>query len=98
KIEEEHVVVSDWLNGNGSIVSNRDVSGSMFGVRVERGYEMIDGGYIEGRGFGRKLIMKEFEDNDIGVDRVYGCGGMGEKSKLVVEIYGNVLNKKVVVL
>ncbi|MDU6557490.1 MAG: FGGY-family carbohydrate kinase, partial [Staphylococcus epidermidis] len=61
-------------------------------------YEMIHRAYIEATAFGTKLIMKQFEDNHIPVHTVYASGGIPQKSKLLVEIYANVLNKRVVVI
>ena len=54
--------------------------------------------YLESTAFGTKMIMKQFEDNDIPVHTVYASGGIPKKSQLLVDIYANVLNKKVVVL
>ncbi|WP_145506918.1 hypothetical protein [Staphylococcus warneri] len=43
-VEEEEVVVLEWEKGNRSILSDRDLRGSVFGLRLERGLEMVDGG------------------------------------------------------
>ena len=94
KIEEQHVVVLDWLNGNRSILSNSHLTGSIFGLTLQTPYEMIHRAYIEATAFGTKLIMKQFEDNHIPVHTVYASGGIPQKSKLLVEIYANVLNKR----
>ena len=98
RIEEQHVVVLDWLNGNRSILSNSHLTGSIFGLTLQTPYEMIHRAYIEATAFGTKLIMKQFEDNHIPVHTVYASGGIPQKSKLLVEIYANVLNKRVVVI
>ena len=96
RIEEQHVVVLDWLNGNRSILSNSHLTGSIFGLTLQTPYEMIHRAYIEATAFGTKLIMKQFEDNHIPVHTVYASGGIPQK--LLVEIYANVLNKRVVVI
>ncbi|MBE9455559.1 ribulokinase, partial [Staphylococcus epidermidis] len=62
RIEEQHVVVLDWLNGNRSILSNSHLTGSIFGLTLQTPYEMIHRAYIEATAFGTKLIMKQFED------------------------------------
>lgn len=59
---------------------------------------MVHRAYLESTAFGTKMIMKQFEDNDIPVHTVYASGGIPKKSQLLVDIYANVLNKKVVVL
>ncbi len=59
---------------------------------------MIHRAYIEATAFGTKLIMQQFEDNQIPVNTVYAAGGIPIKSELLVDIYTNVLNKEVVVM
>lgn len=97
-VEDQHGVILDWFNGNHSILSDSHLSGSIFGLTLHTPYEMIHRAYIEATAFGTKMIMKQFEDNQIPVHTVYASGGIPQKSKLLVEIYANILNKKVVVL
>ena len=97
-VEEQHVVVLDWHNGNRSILSDSHLTGSVFGLTLQTPFEMVHRAYLESTAFGTKMIMKQFEDNDIPVHTVYASGGIPKKSKLLVDIYSNVLNKKVVVL
>ena len=70
----------------------------MFGLTLQTPFEMIHRAYLESTAFGTKMIMNQFEDHHIPVHTVYASGGIPKKSKLLVDIYANVLNKKVVVL
>ncbi|MEX2948500.1 ribulokinase [Staphylococcus warneri] len=97
-VEDQHVVVLDWHNGNRSILSDSHLTGSVFGLTLQTPFEMVHRAYLESTAFGTKMIMKQFEDNDIPVHTVYASGGIPKKSRLLVDIYANVLNKKVVVL
>ncbi|MFW3609639.1 ribulokinase [Staphylococcus caprae] len=97
-VEEQHVIVLDWHNGNRSILSDSHLSGSVFGLTLQTPFEMIHRAYLESTAYGTKMIMKQFEDNEIPVHTVYASGGIPKKSQLLVDIYANVLNKKVVVL
>lgn len=97
-VDKQHVIVLDWHNGNRSILSDSFLTGSVFGLTLETPFEMIHKAYLEATAFGTKLIMQQFEDYDIPVETVYASGGIPKKSKLLVDIYANVLNKKVVVL
>ena len=97
-VEDQHVVVLDWHNGNRSILSDSHLTGSVFGLTLQTPFEMVHRAYLESTAFGTKMIMKQFEDNDIPVHTVYASGGIPKKSQLLVDIYANVLNKKVVVL
>lgn len=97
-VEDQHVVVLDWHNGNRSILSDSHLTGSVFGLTLQTPFEMVHRAYLESTAFGTKMIMQQFEDNDIPVHTVYASGGIPKKSRLLVDIYANVLNKKVVVL
>lgn len=97
-IEDQHVIILDWHNGNRSILSDSHLTGSIFGLTLQTPFEMIHRAYIESTAYGTKMIMKQFEDHHIPVHTVYASGGIPKKSKLLVDIYANVLNKKVVVL
>ena len=97
-VEDQHVIVLDWHNGNRSILSDSHLSGSVFGLTLQTPFEMIHRAYLESTAYGTKMIMKQFEDNEIPVHTVYASGGIPKKSQLLVDIYANVLNKKVVVL
>lgn len=93
-VEDQHVVVLDWHNGNRSILSDSHLTGSVFGLTLQTPFEMVHRAYLESTAFGTKMIMKQFEDNDIPVHTVYASGGIPKKSRLLVDIYANVLNKK----
>ncbi|WP_436860303.1 ribulokinase [Staphylococcus caeli] len=97
-IEKQHVTVLDWHNGNRSILSDSHLTGSIFGLTLQTPFAMIHRAYIEATAFGTKMIMQQFENNDIPVQTVYAAGGIPIKSELLVDIYANVLNKEVVVI
>ncbi|MGK3148950.1 ribulokinase [Staphylococcus shinii] len=97
-IDEQHVTVLDWHNGNRSILSDSHLTGSIFGLTLQTPFEMIHRGHIESTAFGTKMIMQQFENNNIPVHTVYAAGGIPIKSELLVDIYANVLNKEIVVI
>lgn len=78
-VEEQHVVVLDWHNGNRSILSDSHLTGSVFGLTLQTPFEMVHRAYLESTAFGTKMIMKQFEDNDIPVHTVYASGGIPKK-------------------
>ncbi|WP_436867210.1 ribulokinase [Staphylococcus shinii] len=97
-IDEQHATVLDWHNGNRSILSNSHLTGSIFGLTLQTPFEMIHRAHIESTAFGTKMIMQQFENNNIPVHTVYAAGGIPIKSELLVDIYANVLNKEIVVI
>ncbi|MCG7338194.1 ribulokinase [Staphylococcus sp. ACRSN] len=97
-IEKQHVTVMDWHNGNRSILSDSLLTGSIMGLTLTTPYEMIHRAYIEATAFGTKMILQQFENNNIDIHTVYAAGGIPMKSKLLIDIYANVLNKPIVVI
>lgn len=97
-IHKQHVTILDWHNGNRSILSDSNLTGSIFGLTLQTPFAMIHRACIEATAFGTKMIMQQFEKNHIPVNTVYAAGGIPIKSKLLVDIYANVLNKDVVVM
>lgn len=97
-ITKQHVTVLDWHNGNRSILSDSHLTGSVIGLTLTTPYEMIHRAYIEATAFGTKMIMQQFENNQIDIHTVYAAGGIPMKSELLIDIYANVLNKPIVVI
>ena len=61
----------DWHNGNRSILSDSHLTGSVIGLTLTTPYEMIHRAYIEATAFGTKMIMQQFENNQIDIHTVY---------------------------
>jgi L-ribulokinase len=49
--------------------------------------------YVEATAFGARVIMEQFEDYGVGVDRIVNCGGISEKNSMVMQIYADVLGR-----
>ncbi|WP_251942515.1 ribulokinase [Staphylococcus sp. Marseille-Q5304] len=97
-IEQQHVTILDWHNGNRNILNDSHLTGSIFGLTLNTPFEMVHRAYLEATAYGTKIIMQQFEDNDVPIHTVYATGGIPLKSELLVDIYTNVLNKEVVVI
>lgn len=78
-VEDQHVIVLDWHNGNRSILSDSHLTGSVFGLTLQTPFEMIHRAYLESTAFGTKMIMNQFEDHHIPVHTVYASGGIPKK-------------------
>ena len=48
---------------------------------------------IEGSAFGARIIMERFEEYGVSVKEVINCGGIAEKSPLVMQIYADVTGR-----
>lgn len=95
---ESGLIVLDWHNGNRSVLSDSTLRGSIFGLTLQTKHEEIYRAYLEATAFGTKMIMQQYEDWGMDVEDVFACGGIPQKNKLLMEIYANVLNKKITVI
>ncbi|MDT0695986.1 ribulokinase [Mammaliicoccus sciuri] len=95
---ESGLIALDWHNGNRSVLSDSSLRGSIFGLTLHTKYEDIYRAYLEATAYGTKMIMKQYEDWGMHVEEVFACGGIPKRNKLLMEIYANVLNKKVTVI
>ena len=95
---ESDLIALDWHNGNRSVLSDSNLKGSLFGLSLQTKHEDIYRAYMEATAFGTKMIMQQYQGWQMEVERVFACGGIPKKNHLLMEIYANVLNKKITVI
>ena len=44
------------------------------------------------------MIMQQYQDWHMEVEKVFACGGIPKKNAVMMDIYANVLNKKLIVM
>ncbi len=59
-------------------------------------HEDIYRAYLEATAFGTKMIMQQYQDWHMEVEKVFACGGIPKKNAVMMDIYANVLNKLIV--
>ncbi|WP_404340720.1 ribulokinase [Staphylococcus equorum] len=95
---ESGLIALDWHNGNRSVLSDSNLKGCLFGMGLHTKLEEIYRAYMEATAFGTKMIMQQYEGWHMEVDHVFACGGIPKKNTLLMDIYANVLNKRVTVI
>lgn len=95
---ESGLIALDWHNGNRSVLSDSQLTGCLFGMTLKTTHAEIYRAYMEATAFGTKMIMQQYEGWQMTVDRVFACGGIPKKNALLMDIYANVLNKKITVI
>ncbi|MEB7690513.1 ribulokinase [Staphylococcus equorum] len=95
---ESGLIALDWHNGNRSVLSDSNLKGCLFGMGLHTKHEEIYRAYMEATAFGTKMIMQQYEGWHMEVDHVFACGGIPKKNTLLMDIYANVLNKRVTVI
>jgi L-ribulokinase len=85
----------DWNNGNRTVLVDQNLSGLLLGQSLYTKPEEVYRALIEATAFGAKTIVERFEQYGVGIERVVACGGIAEKSPLVMQVYADVLNKPI---
>jgi L-ribulokinase len=96
-VGESGLLSLDWWNGNRSVLVDTDLTGMILGLTLQSKPEDIFRSTLEATGFCLKIIMDNYVDNDIEVEKVYAVGGIAKKNKLLMQIYADIFNREVIV-
>jgi len=89
-VGESGLLALDWWNGNRSVLVDAALSGLLIGATLATTPEEIYRALIEATAYGTRVIVEAFERNGVPVDEVVACGGLAEKSPLILQIYADV--------
>ena len=92
---ETGLVALDWWNGNRSVLMNADLSGVLVGATLATQPHEIYRALIEATAFGTLTVIRAFEKEGIPIHRLMACGGLPEKSSLVMQIFADVTNRTI---
>jgi L-ribulokinase len=84
----------DWNNGNRTILVDQRLTGLLLGQTLHTKPEEIYRALIEATAFGALTIINRFEEYGVEVSEVINCGGIAEKSPLVMQIYADVTGRE----
>lgn len=90
---ESGLLALDWWNGNRSVLVDADLSGLIVGYTLTTKPEEIYRALFEATAFGTNRVIKAFEDAQVTVDELYVCGGLPQRSPLLMQIYADVTGK-----
>jgi len=85
----------DWWNGNRSVLVDANLSGVLIGATLATRPEEIYRALIEATAFGTRTILEAFAAQGIVVRDIVACGGLAEKSPLVVQIFADVTGREI---
>lgn len=92
---ESGLLALDWWNGNRSILVDADLSGLLVGATLATRAPEIYRALIEATAFGTRVIIDAFEASGVAVNRLVACGGLPERSRLIMQIYSDVIGREV---
>ncbi len=90
---ESGLLALDWNNGNRTILVDPLLSGLLMGQTLHTTAAEVYRALIEATAFGALTIINRFEEYGVPVKEVVNCGGIAEKSPLVMQIYADVCNR-----
>jgi L-ribulokinase len=90
---ESGLLALDWNNGNRTILVDQRLTGLLVGQTLYTTPAEIYRALIEATAFGALTIINRFEEYGVKVEQVINCGGIAEKSPLVMQIYADVTGR-----
>jgi L-ribulokinase len=92
---ESGLLALDWWNGNRSVLVDVDLTGLLLGATLATRPEEIYRALIEATAYGTRVIVDTFQQNSVPIYELVACGGLPEKSKLVMQIYADVTGREI---
>ncbi|MBN2130174.1 MAG: ribulokinase, partial [Sedimentisphaerales bacterium] len=83
----------DWNNGNRTVLVDPRLTGLLVGQTLHTTRAEVYRALIEGSAMGARMIMERLEEYGVAVREVINCGGIAEKSPLVMQIYADVTGR-----
>jgi len=90
---ESGLLALDWNNGNRTILVDQRLTGLLMGQTLYTTPAEIYRALIEATAFGALTVINQFEKYGVKVKQVVNCGGIAEKSPLVMQIYADVTGR-----
>ena len=90
---ESGLLALDWNNGNRTILVDQKLTGLLLGQTLYTTPGEIYRALIEATAFGALTIVNRFEEYGVKVKQIVNCGGIAEKSPLVMQIYADVTGR-----
>ena len=87
---ESGLLALDWWNGNRSVLVDADLRGLLVGMTLATRAPEIYLALIEATAFGTRVIIEAFEAAGVPVRGIVACGGLPERSKLLMQVFADV--------
>lgn len=92
---DENVLAVDWLNGRRTPDADQSLAGALTGLRLGTDAPRIYRALIEATAYGSRAIVERFEAQGVRVEGIIAIGGITRKSKLVMQILADVINRPI---
>jgi L-ribulokinase len=92
---ETGLVAFDWWNGNRTILADADLSGAILGLTLQTTRAHIYRALLESIAFGSRRIMENFEEHGLVLSQIVACGGIAERSPLMMQLLADTSGREV---
>jgi L-ribulokinase len=92
---ETGLVALDWFNGNRTILADADLTGAIFGLTLQTTREQVYRSLLESIAFGSRRIMDNFEEHGLELTQIVACGGIAERSPLMMQLIADTSGREV---
>jgi L-ribulokinase len=92
-VGQSGLLALDWWNGNRSVLVDSELGGLLIGATLATVPEEIYRALIEATAYGTRVIIETFEAHGVPVREIVACGGLPEKSPLIMQIYADVTGR-----
>ena len=93
RVGESGLLALDWWNGNRSVLVDAALGGLLIGATLATTPEEIYRALIEATAYGTRVIIETFEAHGVPIREIVACGGLAEKSPLIMQIYADVTGR-----
>jgi L-ribulokinase len=83
---ETGLLALDWWNGNRTILADADLTGVLCGMTLQSTAAEIYRALLESIAFGNRRIMDNFVEHGLTLEQVVACGGIAERSPLMMQL------------
>jgi L-ribulokinase len=91
----DNVLAVDWLNGRRTPDADQSLTGALTNLRLGTDAPRIYRALIEATAYGSRAIVERFESQGVKIEGIIAIGGITRKSKLVMQILADVLNRPI---
>ena len=92
---ETGLVALDWWNGNRTILADADLTGVIAGLTLQTTRHQVYRALLESIAFGNRRIMDNFEEHGLQLGDIVACGGIAEKSPLMMQLLADTSGRPV---
>jgi L-ribulokinase len=90
---ESGLLALDWNNGNRTILVDQELTGLLLGQTLYTTPAEIYRALIEATAYGALTIINRYEEYGCKISEVVNCGGIAEKSPLVMQTYADITGR-----